>query len=110
MSEDKRKALLERLDRLADEVAKSRLNLARTMAILAYVSMGVASGTSFLADAPDALATITSLIGMDQQAEEEEQKRIGAPPVPKALPSPERKLTIARPAFEPGDTDGDIPF
>lgn len=110
MTEAKRKDLLDRLDQLADEVAKSRLHLGRAMAILAFVGMGVASGTSFLADAPEALATITSLIGIDQAAEEAEQKRIGSPPPMKALPAPDRPRNSTAPVFEPGALDDDIPF
>lgn len=111
MPPEKRKALLARLDQLADEVAKTRLNLSKAMVVLAYVSMSVAAGTSFLADAPDAITTIASLIGIDQQAEDAERERIGAPPVPKALPPPERRRLAANtPAFEPGNMDDDIPF
>lgn len=110
MPDAKRKALLRRLDELSEEIAKSRLNMGRTMAILAFVSMGVASGTSFLADAPDALTTITSLIGFDQEAENAELKRVGGPPSQKALPPPDRNARIGAPAFEPGGMDDDIPF
>lgn len=110
LSPEKRQALLAKLEQLADEVAKTRLNLTKAMMLLAYVSMGVASGTSFLADAPEAITTISSLIGIDQQAEEDERQRIGAPPPQKALPAPTPRNPSTAPAFEPGALDEDIPF
>jgi hypothetical protein len=108
LSPEKRKALLKRLDELADEVAKSRLNLSKAMSILAYVSLGVVSGTAFLADAPTAIATITSLIGTDQEAEAAERERIGLPPPRKTLPPP--KLETSKAPLGPEGVDDDIPF
>jgi uncharacterized protein (UPF0147 family) len=86
--DDKRKALLKRLDELSVELSQTRVSFAKVMAVLAHVSIGVATGTTFLAEAPHAIATISSLLGHDKAAEEAEAKRLGPPPKPKALPSP----------------------
>ncbi len=104
MSDAKRRALLNRIAEFREELSRNRLNFGKTMAILAAVSVVITSGTSFLADAPEAIATITSIIGADKEAEETEAKRLGAPPVPKALPAPEKgksQFVVA---------DDDIPF
>lgn len=84
----RRAALLARLDELSSELSSPRVSFSRVMAILAYVSVGLGTTTAFLADAPEALSTITSIIGADKEAEVAEIKRIGAPPVTKALAPP----------------------
>lgn len=100
-----REALFDKLDELTEELENSRTSFAKLMAILAFIGFGVASGTSFLADAPEAIATITSLVGADKEAEAKELERLGAPAVQKALPAPEKKTGSYE--FELGD---EIPF
>lgn len=113
MPESKRKALLAKLDELMDELGQTRLSFARTMKILAAVSVGVCAGTSFLADAPQALATINRLIGADKELEEAEAERIGIGQERKLLPAPH----TAEPASQANgaragqdDLDDEIPF
>lgn len=77
---EKQAALLKKLDELIYELSNTRISFSRVMAILAYVGMGVGGATGFLADAPEALTTITSLIGQDKEAENEEVRRLGPPP------------------------------
>lgn len=89
-SEDAKGRALAKLDELSVELSQPRVSFGKVMAALAYVSVITASGTSFLADAPVAIATTISLIGQDKQAEEAEAKRLGAPAKPKALPAPEQ--------------------
>jgi len=115
MLESKREALIEKLDELMAELDQTRLSFARTMKILAAVSIGVCAGTSFLADAPDALATITRLIGADKEIEEAEARRIGIEHERKLLPSPSTaeapQSTIAVGAGTiQEDLDDEIPF
>jgi hypothetical protein len=98
------------------------------MAILAYVAAGVGNlgGTvSGVAEAPAALTNILHWIGGDKLAEDAELARLGAPPVPKALPAPEAQSSgYTRPTVQPprrssapsweapkgGDLDDEIPF
>lgn len=115
MPESKRKALLGQLDKLNNELAETRLSFAQTMKILAAVSVGVCAGTSFLADAPQAIATITRLIGADKEIEEAEAKRIGIGPERKLLPSPQTaepppRTIAAGTGTAHDDLDDEIPF
>ena len=111
----RKQSLMDKLDELSQELVKPRVRFANIMAILAVVSVGVATTTSFLADAPDALATITSLIGQDKEAEEAERLRLGHERTP-ALPAPETPAEHSRgrgasaPSFESSGMDDDIPF
>lgn len=108
---DKRKSgLVKRLDDLSIEVVQPRPRFAVVMAVIAAVGVAASESTSFLADAPDAIMTISRLLGVDKEAEEAEQLRLGAPPAVKALPAPTEHRSIRRPAFEPGGLDDDIPF
>jgi hypothetical protein len=88
LEEARRQALLKKLDELVREIEGARTDYSKVMAVLAIVGASVMAGTSFLADAPNAIATITSLVGKDKEAELKEQDRLGPPPVRKALPSP----------------------
>ncbi len=113
MPESKREALLGKLDELAVELDQTRLSFARTMKILAAISVGVCAGTSFLADAPQAITTITRLIGADKEIEEAEAKRLGREPEPKLLTSPQttdqtQRAADASSTYE--DLDDEIPF
>jgi uncharacterized protein (UPF0147 family) len=112
--EAKRRTLLVRLDDLSVELSQQRVSFAKVMAVLAQVSVGVASGTTFFAEAPHAIATISSLLGIDKAAEESEAQRQGAPPKQKALPAPakpsERFGRSNLPASRVVNIDDDIPF
>jgi hypothetical protein len=108
LPDERKRNLLERLDELSAEMNKPRIKYGVMMAVIAALSIGVTQGTSFLADAPDAIATITALIGADKEAEDAEQARIGANQEVKSLPAPTKKSQI-KPVFEP-TSDDDIPF
>jgi hypothetical protein len=116
LSDEKREALLDKLDELSIELNQTRVSFGKVMAILGYVCLGVSSGATFLADAPHAVATITSLIGADKQAEDAEARRLGKPPASKALPPPEKPKTEQKAkSFERNSPlsntlDDDIPF
>jgi len=107
---EKRKALREKLDQLSLELDRTRVSFAKTMALIAYISFGVTTSTSFLADAPDALATITSLFGQDKEAEEKEAKRLEGPSPRKALPSPDDYIRRSDQVVRNVSFDDDIPF
>lgn len=88
LEEARKKVLFKKLDELVREIENARANFSKVMATLAVVGASVLAGTTFLAEAPEAIATITSLIGKDKNAEVRELERLGAPPVRPALPAP----------------------
>lgn len=92
-TKEKEIALNKRLDELLEQLNYNRVSFGKVMSIIAYVSMGVHGATGFLADAPEAIATITSLIGASKEAEDEEILRIEGPITPKALPAPSTEAT-----------------
>lgn len=87
LEDERKKALFNKLDDLLSEVSNPRVSFGKVMAILAHIGVGVGLSTGFLADAPDAIATITKLIGVDKEAEDQEVRRLGPPPKPKQLTS-----------------------
>jgi uncharacterized protein (UPF0147 family) len=106
MPGDQRASLLKKLDELSLELSQNRVSFAKIMMILAFVSVGVTQATGFLADAPQAIVTITSLLGADKEAEDAETRRLGPPPKQKALPSPPPRPSSASPSA----LDDEIPF
>lgn len=106
MPAEQRASVLRKLDELSLELSQTRVSFAKIMTILAFVSVGITQTTGFLADAPQAIVTITSLLGADKEAEDAETRRLGPPPKPKALPSP-----APRPSPPPPSAlDDEIPF
>jgi uncharacterized protein (UPF0147 family) len=124
----RKKALLEKLDELSQEIANNRrLSFARVMAILAPVAfmlggtVGLAANlTTIAADSPNAVTNILALISQDKETEDNARLRLEAPP--KALPAPpSSKPTLSAPGGygssggwgrhkAPPDLDDDIPF
>ncbi|WP_206628501.1 hypothetical protein, partial [Mesorhizobium sp. M1A.F.Ca.IN.020.06.1.1] len=92
LPERQRKGLLDKLNDLSVELSQPRVQYAKVMAVLAVVCATLGGTTSFLAEAPSAVATITSLLGADKIAEDAETERLGPPPTPKALPPKPRAL------------------
>ncbi|TKD21343.1 hypothetical protein FBT96_09620 [Rhodobacter capsulatus] len=85
-----------KLDELRSLVQANRTEFGSVMKILAIIGASLVGTTSFLADAPAAMATITALIGEEKEAEEEEMLQLAAEQKPLQLPKPE--------------ADDDIPF
>lgn len=81
-------------------ILNDRVDFAKLMAILAFLSAGLFNSTSFLADAPQAIATISSVIGVAKEEEEQAQNLIEKS---KAL----LQIPDLRSGKEPSD---DIPF
>ena len=111
LPEDRRARLLKKLDELSVALSQPRVSFGKVFATLAIVGASMAATTSFLADAPQAIATITSLLGADKEAEDAEVARLGPPPKPKELPPVPRALPA--PSHEYGrrnDLDEEIPF
>lgn len=104
MPAEQRASVLGKLDELSLELSQQRVSFAKVMTALALVSVGVMQAAGFLADAPLAIATITSLLGTDKKAEDEEAQRLGPPPRPKALPAPQPLLS------QSSALDDEIPF
>ncbi len=72
--------LASKLDELQLLVVAPRTDFGKVMLVLATIGAVIAATTSFLADAPDAIGTITILMGEEKEAEEEEQKALQAEP------------------------------
>jgi uncharacterized small protein (DUF1192 family) len=72
LTENQKKALLNKLDELHSLVREPRTDFARMMQIISFLALGLAGTTAFLADAPDALSTIAAVIGEAKENEEEE--------------------------------------
>lgn len=106
ISEDRRERLRQRIQEFRNELHNPRLNLGKAMAVLAALGLGITTGTSFLADAPDAITTVISIIGAEKEAEDQERLRLGAPPKMKALPAPAE----ATPVWEEDQLSDEIPF
>ncbi|RWE83472.1 MAG: hypothetical protein EOS63_04935 [Mesorhizobium sp.] len=92
LSERQRNRLMDKLNELSVELSQPRVQYGKFMAALALVCATLGGTTSFLAEAPSAVATITRLLGEDKMAEEAEAERLGPPPAPKALPPKPRAL------------------
>jgi len=113
LPEDRRATLLRKLDELSTELSQPRVSFGKVFAVLAIVGAGLGATTSFLAEAPQAIATITSLLGADKAAEDAETARLGPPPTPKSLPSVPRALPAPEPSisYRRRDAlDDEIPF
>lgn len=106
LPDERRERLRLRIEEFRRELHNPRLNFGKAMAILAAVGLGITTGTSFLADAPDAITTVVSIIGADKEAEDQELVRLGAPPKMKALPAPPE----AHPPPAEDQVTDDIPF
>ena len=84
LPENRKKRLTKKLDELEELVRAPRTDFAKVMAVLSYLAAGLGGTTAFLAAAPDALVTISALIGQDKEAEEQqlleaEQRPLGLP-------------------------------
>jgi uncharacterized protein (UPF0147 family) len=111
--DDLRKKLLRKLDELSVELSQPRVSFAKVFAVLGVVCAALGGTTAFLADAPQAVATITALLGADKVAEDAEIVRLGPLPRPKSLPSVPRALPSPVPDFgqrKRDDLDDEIPF
>jgi hypothetical protein len=84
--EAKKKDLRKKISDLEAEIVAQRVDFGRVFAALAFLSVALGGTTAFLADAPEALATITSIFGEEKLAEEEEQRQIEAAKKPIAIP------------------------
>jgi hypothetical protein len=92
LPERQRKGLLDKLNELSVELSQPRVQFGKVFAILGIVGATMLGTTSFLAEVPNAISTITSLLGADKIAEDAEAERLGPPPAPKALPAKPRAL------------------
>jgi hypothetical protein len=117
LPDHRKKALRDKLDELSEELGKRRLNLGKTMVVLAVVMaglQGLANMTTIAAEGESAVASIMKLIGVDKETEETAVSRLAPPP--KALPAPpsHARPRLAVPSRAPlravNDLDDDIPF
>ena len=100
LAEQQKRSIFKKLDELHTIIVAPRADLKNLMIVLASIAAGVFTATSFLADAPDALATISAVIGEAKEAEEEEQRQIEAERKPLSLPD----------LRQTPDTNDEIPF
>ncbi|MGR3466345.1 MAG: hypothetical protein ACU0CI_00575 [Shimia sp.] len=87
------KRVLSLIAQLESEIENDKLRYAISFKTIALISAAAVGSTSFLADAPDALATITQLIGLQQEAQDNVRDidQIAAdPPVPMLPPPPKQ--------------------
>ena len=102
-SKQRKAALNARLDEFGSELSNQRAGVGKAMAILMSVAAalgnigGIVAG---VAEAPEAIANIVSLLGHDKAAEEAETLRLSAPQ--KAIAAPSRSGLF-------GDVDDDSP-
>jgi hypothetical protein len=85
MPESKRSELLNKLDELSSLLSEKRVSLGATLIILSSIALGA---TAFLAEIPDALKTVTSVVTMiagDKEAEEIEKVRLEGSAIPLAI-------------------------
>lgn len=77
--------LLAKLEELESIIQSPRTDFAKLMVIIAAIATGISTVTSFLADAPQALATISAVIGEAKDNEEDEQRLLQASQEPLKL-------------------------
>ena len=100
LSEKQKHQLFEKLDELHRIIISPRADYGRLMVVITCLAMGLSEGTSFLASAPDAIATISALIGHAKEEELEEQRQLQA-----------EKELLQIPDLRAGaDEDDNIPF
>lgn len=92
--------LQSKLDELIALIRAPRSDFGQVFRVIAYLAMFLGGATSFLADAPDAISTISALIGEAKEEEEEEQRLLE----PNVSP-----LAIADHRVRDSDSD-EIPF
>lgn len=76
LSDELKKAALAQLDQLQILIIAPKTDIARVGILLTGIGAFIFASTSFLADAPSALGTISALIGVDRMEQEQEQKLI----------------------------------
>jgi len=113
LPEVQRKRLMDKLNELSVELSQPRVAFGKVLAVLGFVAATLVGAATFLAEGPDAVATITSLLGADKVAEDAEAERLGSPPPPKSLPPKPHALPApGRGDFgqKPRELDDEIPF
>ena len=101
LQENQKKKLISKLDELYVIVNAPRADFAKIMAAVGLIAAGVVGQTtSFLADAPQAIATLVAIVGEEKEAEEEDQRLLQADRAPLQLEDLRSDL----------DENGEIPF
>lgn len=100
LTDTQKKRVFSKLDELHGLVLAQRTDYGKLMLAITVVAVVLSDTTSFLADAPNALTTITALIGEAKESEEEEHRLLQAVKEP---------LQIQDLRDSP-DTDDEIPF
>jgi hypothetical protein len=114
LEEKRRRRLIQQLDEFEAELTRPRLNYAVAMSAMALFLSGMQGTTSTLADGPNAIQTIGTMmkwIGADKEAEDKEHERLTEGPKMIAPPKLQAKAKpqAAPPAFQ-DDFDDDVPF
>lgn len=100
LTTSQKKRLNSKLNDLHKIVLNDRVDYAKLMAIIAYFSAGVVNSTTFLADAPHAIATISSIVGTAKEEEEQTTRLLE-----------KNKGLLQLPDLRKGeDADDNIPF
>ncbi|WP_143529867.1 hypothetical protein [Salibaculum halophilum] len=87
--------LIQLLEALEAEIRRGQIDLGRSMRTLALVAAGVCCTTAFLADAPQAIATIQRILGQQIEANEGKDTSLSLPndPATPLLPSPPKSIS-----------------
>ena len=105
---DKREALLNKLNKFAAEVDRSRTPLQAAMAVYIAICDGIGQGFVKLEPARKFINSIAALMGRAKENEERADERLPPPSERKKIEPPKRRLPSPRRADE--RLEDDIPF
>ncbi len=95
LTDHRKEKLYSLLKRLRSEVEADELNYNRTFKAIAVCAAALVGSTSFLADAPQAIATIAQLVGLQEEAHQKKLQILALPrdpAVPQLPPPPHKRL------------------
>jgi hypothetical protein len=101
---EKRQKLLDGIDGLTRMLEEPRFSLGRAFATLAWISVALAGTTSFLADGPDAIKTITLLVGSELEDDSSVLRLLEKGAELRRLPAPPKQIE------DLNRSDDEIPF
>ncbi|WP_131811169.1 hypothetical protein [Tritonibacter horizontis] len=95
LADHRKEKVFSLLKRLRSEVEAEKLDYNNTLKAISLCAAALVGTTSFLADAPHAIATIAQLIGLQEEAHQEKLQILALPSepaVPKLPPPPQKRL------------------
>lgn len=120
LPDNRKKILAQKIDDFRAELARPRLGMGKTFAVLSAIIVGLSSATTIAADGPNAITHIMQLIGKDRETEEAAAERLSPPPKALAAPVLSEQVAAAPPRIKQSssgwdtlphnDLDDEIPF